>query len=51
MIMKTEMKELDLNEMEQVDAGCFWCLGYVVVVAAAGYGIGRLIAHNAKNGK
>ena len=49
--MNTEMKELNLNELEQVNAGCIWCLAGVVVIGALGYGFGRLIVNQAKSGK
>jgi hypothetical protein len=43
--------ELNMNEMEQVDAGCIWCIAAVAVIGAIGYGLGRLSVHQAKNGK
>ena len=49
--MKTEMKELDLNEMEQVNGGCVWCVLAVVVIAGMGAGFGHLAYQQAKNGK
>ena len=49
--MKTEMKELELNEPEQANGGCIWCLAAIAVMAAVGCGAGRLAAYQMKNGK
>ena len=49
--MKPEMNELDLNELEQVNAGCIWRIAGVTIVAAVDYGLGRLSAYQAKKGK
>ena len=49
--MKTEMKELNLNEMEQVNGGCIWCIAVVAVIVATGAGFGHICYQQAKNGK
>ena len=49
--MKTEMKELDLNELDQANGGCIWCIPVVIVIAAMGGGFGHLAYQQAKNGK
>ena len=49
--MKPEMNELDLNELEQVNAGCIRHLAGAAIVAAVSYGLGRLAVHQAKKSK
>ena len=52
--MKTEnmeMNELNLSDLEQANSGWFWVIGGLAVVGLMGYGIGRLAAHQAKEGK
>ena len=49
--MKTEMKELNLNEMEQVNGGCIWCIAAIAVIAVMGGGFGHLAYQQMKNGK
>ena len=46
--MKTEMKELNLNEMEQVNGGCLWCIPVVIVIAAWGGAFGHVVYQQAK---
>ena len=48
---KMDMRELNLSELEQASGGCIWCLAAVAVIAAVGYGTGRLAAYQMKNGK
>ena len=49
--MKTEMKELNLEELEQVNGGCIWCIAAVTVIAAMGAAVGTYVYRQVKNGK
>ena len=49
--MKTDMKELNLNEMELVNGGCIWCIAYIAVIAAMGCGLGHIAYQQTKKGK
>ena len=49
--MKTEMKELNLNEMEMANGGCIWCIAAIAVIAALGGGFGHMAYQQTKKGK
>lgn len=43
------MKQLTLDEMEQANGACFWCIGAIVWAAAVYSGIGYLAYLNEKD--
>lgn len=46
--MKTETKELNLEELEQASAGCVWCIASIAVIGAVGVAFGTAIYRQLK---
>ena len=45
------MRELDMNELEQANGGCFGCIVVLGIVFVGGVGLGIMGYQSAKNGK